>query len=121
MSAPIVFMDIAGENSEELKLFYSELFDWQIGDDGQFNTAVLSPTESQPMLMGAVRQDPSEKVFYIGVKDVTKKLSAIEARGGIIDQPRFEVPGVVVLGLFKDPAGNRMGLVELENGKLKIP
>jgi hypothetical protein len=34
---------------------------------------------------------------------------------------RFEVPGVVVLGLFKDPDGNPMGLVEMENGKAKVP
>jgi predicted enzyme related to lactoylglutathione lyase len=35
--------------------------------------------------------------------------------------PRFEVPGVVVLGLFTDPAGNSMGLVEMQDGKPKIP
>jgi hypothetical protein len=26
-----------------------------------------------------------------------------------------------VLGLFKDPAGNSVGLVEMENGKAKVP
>jgi len=31
------------------------------------------------------------------------------------------VPGRVVLAVFKDPAGNSVGLVELENGKAKIP
>jgi hypothetical protein len=31
------------------------------------------------------------------------------------------VPGRVVLGLFKDPAGNSVGLVEMENGKAKVP
>jgi hypothetical protein len=32
------------------------------------------------------------------------------------------VPGVVILGLFNDPAGNRMGLVEMgADGKAKIP
>ena len=39
----------------------------------------------------------------------------------VIDRPRFEVPGDVILGLFKDPAGNRVGLVEMENGKAKMP
>lgn len=44
-----------------------------------------------------------------------------EVVGGSVDTPRFEVPGVVVLGLFKDPAGNEMGLVEMEGDKPRVP
>jgi predicted enzyme related to lactoylglutathione lyase len=43
------------------------------------------------------------------------------AHGGAVVYPRFEVPGVVVLGLFSDPAGNRMGLVEMADGKALVP
>ena len=57
----------------------------------------------------------------MGVDDVTVKLSEIEALGGSVDQPRFEVPGVVVLGLFRDPAGNPMGLVEMDGEVHKVP
>jgi hypothetical protein len=35
--------------------------------------------------------------------------------------PRFEVKGVVVIGLFTDPAGNTMGLVEMKDGKPVVP
>jgi len=55
------------------------------------------------------------------VDDVNAMLAEIESNGGSIDVPRFEVPGVVVLGLFKDPAGNPMGLVEMQDGKPKVP
>ena len=48
-------------------------------------------------------------------------LAQIKASGGSVDVPRFEVPGVVVLGLFKDPAGNEMGLVEIKDGTAKVP
>ena len=44
--------------------------------------------------------------MYLGVADVTATLAAVVEAGGKIDVPRFEVPGVVVLGLFSDPAGN---------------
>jgi len=115
MSAPIVFFDIAGPDSEALRTFYSRLFGWAPDGGGQFAVNVDGP------LLAAFRQDPAEKRLYIGVNDVTQKLKEIEANGGSIDVPRFEVPGVVVLGLFKDPAGNPMGLVELEEGKPKIP
>ena len=32
-----------------------------------------------------------------------------------------DLDGRVVLAVFKDPAGNSVGLVELENGKAKVP
>ena len=61
-------------------------------------------------------------MIYIGVLDITAKLAKITEAGGSTEFPRFEVPGVVVLGMFKDPAGNRVGLVELnEDGSVKIP
>jgi len=34
---------------------------------------------------------------------------------------RFEVSGVVVLGLFRDPAGNPMGLVEMDGDSHVVP
>lgn len=71
-------------------------------------------------LTGTIRKDPSEKVFYIGVEDVSSKLAEVVERGGSIDRPRFEVPGVVVLGLFKDPAGNRVGLVKMVEGLTRL-
>lgn len=121
MSAPIVFFDIAGPEDSSLKDFYADVFGWEFGPGGNFSATVASPTESPPTLMGTVRTDPVEKVFYLGVEDIDKKLEQIVEKGGEVDQPRFEVPGVVILGLFKDPAGNRIGLVEMENGKAKIP
>jgi len=57
----------------------------------------------------------------MGVPDVSATLDLIAKSGGTIDTPRFEVSGVVVLGLFLDPAGNRMGLVEMEDDKVKVP
>jgi uncharacterized protein len=116
--APIVFFDIAGPESANLQEFYSKLFTWRTDSaaNGNWSIPVTMP------LQGALRVgDPTEKRVYIGVDDVAAKLAEIAANGGTIDAPRFEVPGVVVLGLFKDPAGNPMGLVELEDGKAKIP
>ena len=72
-------------------------------------------------LHGALRQDPAAKVVYLGVPDVTAALKQVEASGGKIVTPRFEVKGVVVIGLFTDPAGNAMGLVEMKDGKTVVP
>jgi predicted enzyme related to lactoylglutathione lyase len=88
---------------------------WEVGPGGQ-----LSVTAQQP-LMGLLRVDPAEKVIYLGVPDVSAALQTVVAHGGQVVAPRFEVPGVVVLGLFTDPAGNRMGLVEMDGDRAKVP
>ena len=118
MPAPIVFFDIAGPDSAALAKFYREVFGWDIGAMGNISVTV----GSAPQLNGTLRQDPPETVLYVGVPDVTAALAKVTAAGGTIHAPRFEVKGVVVLGLFRDPAGNRMGLVELGlDGKAKVP
>lgn len=115
MTFPIVFLDFAGPDDDALRSFYSSVFQWDVDDQGKFEVSVLSPIEA------AIRKDPSEKRIYIGVPDVAAHLDLIEKEGGTVDVPRFEVPGVVVLGLFKDPAGNPMGLVEMDGEKPRVP
>lgn len=115
--APIVFFDIAAPSLAQQSEFYSAVFDWEIDQTG----SVQVPFVGNPSVHGTLRADPIEKLFYMGVDDVAATLDKIVAAGGTVDQPRFEVPGVVVLGLFKDPAGNRLGLVEMENGRAKVP
>ena len=115
--APIVFFDIAGPADAKLGDFYKDVFGW---------TPTMGPNYAIPIagppLMGTLRQDPADKVIYIGVKDVTETLAKIVEHGGKIQAPRFEVKGVVILGLFRDPAGNFMGLVEMgEDGRNKVP
>ena len=61
------------------------------------------------------------RYVYVGVDDITATLARVKERGGTIRFLRLEVPGRVVLAVFKDPAGNSVGLVELENGKAKVP
>lgn len=115
MAQPIVFFDIAGPDDEALKSFYSSNFGWESDQAGQFGVPVVTPIKV------AIRKDPTEKRVYLGVPDVAASLSLIEQSGGTIDAPRFEVPGVVVLGLFRDPAGNPMGLVEMDADGPRVP
>ena len=115
MAQPIVFFDIAGPDDAALRDFYTAVFDWQVDKSGKFTVAVENPIDA------GIRKDPAEKRIYIGVPDVSASLGLVEKSGGSVDVPRFEVPGVVVLGLFKDPAGNPMGLVEMDGDVPRIP
>ena len=113
--APIVFFDIAGPDAAKLRSFYAAAFGWKIGPSG------LIGRDSTGVLDGTLRQDPAQKILYLGVPDVAAALAAVTAEGGKVVQPRFVVPGVVILGLFTDPAGNPMGVVEIKDGKPIVP
>ncbi len=117
MPAPIVYFDIAGPADAGQAAFYEKVFGWTAGPGG-----VVAVPVSGPVLPGTLRTDPAQKVIYVGVPDINATLAEIVAQGGKVVAPRFEVPGVVVLALFTDPAGNDMGLVELTaDGKTRIP
>ena len=115
MSTPIVFFDIAGPDAAAQAAFYRGVFGWEVGAAGELSLDVQRP------LMGLLRTDPAEKVLYLGVADISATLQTVVAHGGKVVAPRFEVPGRVVLGLFTDPAGNRMGLVEMDGDRAKVP
>ena len=117
-ATPIVFFDIAGPDFSEQAGFYSKVFNWDIDRDGKVSVPVHnSPTG----LTGQIRTDPREAMLYMGVEDISEALAKVETHGGQTTVPRFEVPGTVILGLFTDPAGNRMGLVEISNGEPVVP
>ena len=113
---PVVFFTIFGPPGSELQRFYTEVFDWEIAPDGNAMTNVMSP-------LGATigQSEAAETIVYVGVDDINAALEKVTANGGTIRYPRFEVPGRVILGIFKDPAGNSVGLVEMENGAAKVP
>jgi hypothetical protein len=107
MSAPIVYFEIAGPDGASLREFYSAVFGWNIDGGSAISAA------STGGLRGGIREDPADKVLYIGVPDVTAALEGIEAAGGKTVVPRTVVPGVVTFALFTDPAGNLLGLAEV--------
>ena len=114
--APIVFFDIAGPDLARQRAFFADVFGWESAPTGHV-AAPVPPGQ----LAGFLRTDPAAVMLYFGVADVTATLAKITAAGGSVVAPRFEVKGVVVLGLFKDPAGNGLGLVEMDGDKPKIP
>ena len=54
MSAPIVFLDIAGPNQVSRQAFYSTLFGWDAAA-AEFSIPVGTP------LSATIREDPAEK------------------------------------------------------------
>jgi predicted enzyme related to lactoylglutathione lyase len=120
MPAPIVFFDIAGPDLEKQRGFYATVFGWDVSADGRFTAPATSPLAGLLRVEAAAGFQP-ERVIYLGVDDIVATLAKIGANGGGVVFPRMVVPGVVILALFTDPAGNRMGLIEMADGKVIVP
>lgn len=116
MPAPIVFFDIAGPDLAGQRMFYEAVLGLRTDASGRFEAPAVAP--SIPALL---RTDPRETVIYFGVDDIDATLHKVIANGGKVHAPRFAVPGVAILGLFIDPAGNRVGLVEIKGGQPVVP
>lgn len=115
--APIVFFDIAGPNPASQKSFYEAVFGITTDATGQFQVPAVGAT-----IPGLLRTEASkETMVYFGVADVKATLEKVVANGGKIHTPRYEVKGVVILGILIDPAGNRVGIVEMKDGRAIVP
>lgn len=117
MPAPIVFFDIAGPDLASQKSFYDAVFGIKTDPMGQFQVPAVGAT-----IPGLLRTEQTkETMVYFGVEDVNATLEKVVANGGQVHTPRFEVTGVVILGLIIDPAGNRVGVVEMKDGRPIVP
>jgi predicted enzyme related to lactoylglutathione lyase len=94
MSSPIVYFEIAGPDGARLRSFFKSVFGWEI--DGSSTIA----SRCTGGLRGGIREDPPDV------------LAKVEANGGSVVLPRTVVPEVVTFALFKDPAGNLLGVAE---------
>ena len=121
MPAPIVFVDIVGPELPKQAAFYREVFGWEIGPGGTFSVPATTPMQGVLRVEDPKENPTAERVVYLGVPDINATLAAIATHGGKTVLPRLEVPNVAIVALFTDPAGNRMGLVEMNGEKAKVP
>jgi len=116
MSAnPIVHWELMGPDGDGLKSFYASIFDWSFASMEGFEGYYTTEGENMGV-NGAIGRGSDEmpvyQCIYVSVEDIDAKLAEVEANGGAMAMPRTEIPGVVTFAMFKDPAGNLVGLVE---------
>ena len=117
-SRPIIVTDIG--RAMRPTSFYIKVFRWTPGPDGQLSIPAVSLTHQGPPA-SALTAAVDASVIYLGVDDIDATLASIKANGGKIIAPRRVAPGLMILALFADPGGNRMGLVEMKDGKPVTP
>jgi predicted enzyme related to lactoylglutathione lyase len=113
---PVVHWELIGPDGEALKGFYSSTLGWEFAPTMEGFDSYFMTDESETGIGGAVGSGsedlPSYGAVYFQVESIDETLGKVAANGGDIVQPRTEIPDVVVFGIFKDPAGNLVGLTE---------
>ena len=118
MANRIVHWELMGPDGDQLKGFYGELFGWQSEAVPGFDSYHMVDAEQTGGVGGAVGKGseamPQYMTFYVQVDSVDEHLAKAEAAGGSTVMPKMVIPGTVTFGLFADPAGNVVGVVEAE-------
>jgi len=117
MGNPVVHFEIFGKDAELLCAFYGDAFGWQIGERVGPNDYMPVKPDSGDGISGGIgtcpdATYPGHVTFYIKVDDVARSLEAIEQRGGTRMMGPDEVPGGPIIGMFRDPEGHAIGLVQ---------
>lgn len=116
MKHPVVWFEINGRDGEALQAFYRELFGWKIDADNPMKYGMVEAEKGRG-IPGGVGEKPEAGpgpgvTFYVSTTSIDASLADAEARGATVLMPRTELPGGTILGMFADPQGNPIGLVE---------
>jgi hypothetical protein len=114
---PIIHWEIMGADGNATAAFYGKVFDWapQAWSGFEGYHGIDAEHGGIGGAVGKGSDDmPAYVTVYIGVDDIDEHMKKIAAAGGSTVLSRTVIPGVVAFGMFRDPAGNVVGLAEHE-------
>jgi predicted enzyme related to lactoylglutathione lyase len=122
MGQPVVHFEVVGKDAKKLRSFYSDLAGWEfeVYEGGPTDYGMVSReenTNSEGIGIGGGVGDAPEgyeghATFYIEVPDVGAALEQVEKLGGTrLMGPDSPMEGLTI-GLFNDPEGHTLGLVQ---------
>lgn len=124
MGQPVVHFEIIGNDPEQLRRYYHELFGWEFDTSGSVPEAVSQPgnygfvdrsTTSDgvgiPGGVGGGTGYAGHVIFYVAVPDVEAALQKAESLGGTRRMGPERSPGTtLVVGYLTDPEGHLIGV-----------
>ncbi|GGL40634.1 VOC family protein [Planomonospora parontospora] len=113
MGKPVAWFDITAKDAAKSRSFYSEIFGWKIDVDPQMNYGMIDTAAAEGIPGGigeAGEHSAAGIVLYIVVEDAEATLKQVESLGGERETLPYDIPGIGVMAVFRDPDGNRVGL-----------
>ncbi|WP_299380425.1 VOC family protein [uncultured Kiloniella sp.] len=116
MGCPVVHFEIISEDADKAQAFYGDLFGWDIDADNPMNYGMVDTESDDKGINGGIGEDMADTgghlTFYVEVPSVEETLKLAVEKGGTVVLEALDVPGGPTIGLFNDPDGRRVGLVE---------
>jgi uncharacterized protein len=120
MGQPVVHFEITGKDGEKLQSYYSELFGWDIDANNEMKYGTISRegnTNADGVgIGGGIATGPEgyggHVTFYVEVPNVEETLAKAESQGGTRMMGPDEVMEGLVIGLFNDPEGHTIGVMQ---------
>jgi uncharacterized protein len=120
MGQPVVHFEIVGKDGEALKRYYSELFGWEIDSNNPMKYGTIQREGNLNAdgagIGGGITGGPEgydgHVTFYVQVPDVEAALAQAESLGGKRTMGPDEVMEGLVIGLFTDPEGHTIGVLQ---------
>ncbi len=116
MGCPVVHFEIISDDAGKAQEFYGDLFGWNIDSDNPMNYGMVDTESDDKGINGGIGEDMADTgghlTFYVEVPNVEETLQKAVEKGGTIVLDAMDIPGGPTIGLFNDPDGRRVGLVE---------
>ncbi|MEZ4337824.1 MAG: VOC family protein [Sandaracinaceae bacterium] len=112
MSNPVVWFEVMGSEGAKLRSFYGELFGWQYDVMENMDYGMIAADKGRGIPGGIGSGEKQWVTFYVSTPSIDASLEQAKGLGGKVLMPRTELPGGTILGMFSDPEGNAIGLVE---------
>lgn len=126
----VIHFEIQADDVERAAKFYERALGWKVTQamtkekDGM--DYWLLDTGTGPGIGGGLyrRPEKTDEQYHlydctIDVPDIDLAVEAVRANGGTIMREKIEMPGVGWFVSAKDPEGNRFGLMQATDWKLK--
>lgn len=112
--------EIMGKDAPTLRSFYADVFGWNVAapiPDYEVQYSLVDPVPGfQRGISGGIGKAPEgydgHVTFYVVVDDIESAFAKIEEYGGSRMMGPDKVPNGPVIGLFRDPEGHTIGLVD---------
>jgi predicted enzyme related to lactoylglutathione lyase len=114
MGDSVVYFEIVGGDAEKQQAFYKRLFGWKlqpVDSTGGSYARVHADDAGVEGGVGTFPDAPNYVTVYVQATDPAAALErAVESGGRTLMEPREVRPGLTV-AMFRDPAGNAVGLI----------
>lgn len=118
MAHPVTWFEVLGKDGDRLRTFFGDLFGWTFSADNPIKYGTADTNAGRGIPGGIGQAYPGTRpwvTFYVETPNVTASLERATALGGKVVVPRTVMAGAT-LGIFEDPEGHAIGLVEANAG-----